>query len=123
MHEGTSLEEENEDEIDEAEVSENLAAEVVRLKLEVRKWSRLIARLERAVFGQEDPKTLLWIPGILQNTADLVRIMVIAKSMMWKIGGTIIVLLVFSLVHSFGISDFLIKAAIELLKAIPTTPA
>lgn len=105
---------------DDIELSEDLSDEVRKLKAQAIQRDKLISRLERAVFGHEDPKTLLWIPGILQNTADLVKIMVLAKSLLWRIGGTIIVLLFFSLLHSFGLSEVLIKGLITILKGIPS---
>jgi DUF438 domain-containing protein len=105
------------EDIEDEEISDDLVHEIKMLKRRNAMTTRLIARLERAVFGYENEK-MLWIPGILQNTADLVQIVALGKKVFWRASVLIIGMLFLNLLHSYGLSEPLVKWLVGAFSAV-----
>jgi hypothetical protein len=69
-----------------------------------------IARTKRAVFGYYSDDEDMWVAGLLQNTADAVRLIKAARWMGWAIVGI-------ELLRGFGLSEFERSVFVHIVEA------
>lgn len=104
-------------------MTDHLAPRVEALEDRIDRSEQRQDRIEKAIFGMQDPETLVWIPGILQNTADITKKLDEAetkraeerkadleRAKRWKnlglsVGTTIALSAVLNVLKNYGVSD------------------
>lgn len=128
-------------------MTDHLAPRVEAIEERLDKSDLRHDRIEKAIFGMQDPDTLVWIPGILQNTADIAhkldeaerqraeerrldeikraeeRKADLERAQRWKnlgltVGGTIASAALLNVLKNYGVSDWMLQLLSDIVNAI-----